>query len=200
MITLIGCVRDDVLGPRRLEALLHHHAPSVICVQAQEGLQFLFEEIDTQLQKMDHSLDFHSQLVQAMEFEYLTPLRYCKQKNIPILRIGYPDLPVHACLEIAKNFDIESTIIRLHQEFSGTTLQEHMVNISAIYKDQGTPPYSEVALMDTYVEQRLRRLQGNVVYVGSCGHIFGDYHNLSERLKDLRPKRVRLCEADWLKQ
>ena len=55
---------------------------------------------------------------------------------------------------------------------------------------------------DDRIEPKLRYLfqtaqpDDVIDYVGGVLHIFGDYRNLYERLKDLNPQRVRLVEAD----
>ena len=55
---------------------------------------------------------------------------------------------------------------------------------------------------DDKVEPKLRYLfqtaqpDDVIDYVGGTLHIFGDYGNLFERLRDLNPQRVRLVEAD----
>ncbi|NIM47182.1 MAG: hypothetical protein GTN40_03425 [Candidatus Aenigmarchaeota archaeon] len=62
-----------------------------------------------------------------------------------------------------------------------------------------------IAGRDRFTEAKLREQEGMILYVGGLFHIFGNYHspfygkgNLYERLADLKPKRLKLNEADQL--
>jgi hypothetical protein len=51
---------------------------------------------------------------------------------------------------------------------------------------------------DVVMSERLRELrqnnEGNGMHIGGVSHMFGNYHNLYERLADLSPTRYRLSE------
>ena len=51
---------------------------------------------------------------------------------------------------------------------------------------------------DEYTETKLRPLSGKVVPVAGAWRLFGNYHNLYERLRDLNPSRIMLNQADYL--
>ncbi len=172
----------------------------MVCVQAQEGLQFLYQELASQLKDVGPVTDLLSALTYALEYEYLVPQRYCEVHNVALKRIGYPDLPLHACIELAKNFHFESRLFRLYEEYGTSTFDAHKKAISALYYEHASPLFSEIQLYDGYVEQHLRKQRGDVVYIGSYGNIFGAYHNLYERFRDIGAKRIRLCEADLMMQ
>lgn len=51
---------------------------------------------------------------------------------------------------------------------------------------------------DEHAASIIRTLDGRVVHVGGLIHSFGPYHNLYDRLADLNPKRIKLCDVDDL--
>ncbi len=55
-------------------------------------------------------------------------------------------------------------------------------------------------IRDYWAELNIRkvfsRTENTMVYVGGAMHIFGDYHNLYERLSDLVPFRIKLPDMD----
>ncbi len=64
-----------------------------------------------------------------------------------------------------------------------------------------------VVQRDEHMARRIRDVwettEGGVLHVGGAYHMFGDYHNLFERLRDLKPTRYNLCEFnidDWDKK
>ncbi|QQG39438.1 MAG: hypothetical protein HYS81_03565 [Candidatus Aenigmatarchaeota archaeon] len=52
---------------------------------------------------------------------------------------------------------------------------------------------------DAFAERLLRRQRNSVVHFGGLDHIYGDYHNLFDRLTDLQPIRMKLNAADRLR-
>jgi hypothetical protein len=199
MLTLIGTVQDDIDGPKRLSSLLHQLSPGMVCVQMQEGLQLLYQEMETSRKARISTEDFLGQMLSCKEYDSLIPIQYCRENHVQFARVGYPDLPITACIEIAKNFSWDVFEHNVRQEYAFSSLKEHRETIASLYAEQTEPPSSDIWIMDTYMEHRIRdamkSTDGDVVFVGSNGHLFGTYHNLYERLSDLRPKRIRLCDV-----
>jgi hypothetical protein len=55
---------------------------------------------------------------------------------------------------------------------------------------------SEHEYRDEYAAAKIKKLKGTIVHFGGLDHMFGDYHNLYERLKPLGAKRYKLNEFE----
>lgn len=223
---LVGTCHVDLKGPQRLRKFLDFVRPSSICHEgSEETAKQLFEGrrngIEAFLQitnQSDPALKFAAMLEYAQGYEIWVPHQH-KQKNNPTANI-YP-LENHQALQDA--LECLNDLLENEDFYEVPTVQEKEITRELMSGDlRGFQKYIDASYFDSKavadfrglfetdylleerdkpMEQKIREItlndaKGTIVVVCGSGHIFGEYENLYERLRDLSPCRLRLPELD----
>lgn len=219
MLTLIGTSHLDLDGYDRLSHLLAYLKPTVIGIEeTQEDFnetsnlvkvlsnpQILENAIANASKQFPDAIhETLRQWLSSVNYENKAIAEYSAINNVPIVYCDNPQ-------ELRKvDFDseankAESTLNRGIEAFLKQTPEEARLDLRKEYSQAMYPVKDCEDLVafyqarDKHTAQILREQTGNVVYVCGLDHIFGDYHpNLFDRLTDLNPKRMKLCESDRL--
>jgi len=197
---LIGIGHYDQQGQERLEKLLLQIFPDIVSVEYNEavlpwidrlekarqspgGIQKLVDEF---CKKGTYDPENVRQYVHIINFEYFAAREYCKKWSKPLL---------------FSDFGAGSLSQRHFHEILSRPIQTTQQLIEMAYQSPVIPvPQQEVPQLlkrDEYAETKLRPLSGKVVHVAGAWHLFGNYCNLYERVRDLNPCRIMLKQADY---
>ncbi len=200
---IVGTMHIDLKGPKRLRKLLHEINPDHISV-----------EIDPITQERV--------IADPRLKEFYTTFRYPDHDTIKaILKVAGYELGVsrqfsdvnpaivHFTDDIPSDIDLVDLIIRMNHalaSFSAFTIEGFNEAVVQRAYDLRSPydnleelmSFEVISKRDIAAEEAIRNLDGRVVHVGGLAHSFGNYHNLYDRLKDLNPRRIKLCDVDDL--
>ncbi|MEK6905529.1 MAG: hypothetical protein AABX24_03955 [Nanoarchaeota archaeon] len=223
---LVGTCHVDLKGPQRLRKFLDFVRPSSICHEgSEEFAKGLFEErrygIKTFLQmanQPDPALKFAAMLEYVQGYEIWVPHQH-KQENNPTANI-YPlenqqvlqDALecLNKLLEKEDVYEMPSVLEKeITRELMNGDIRGFQKYIDTSYFDsKAVADFRSLVETDYLLEERdkpmeqkireitLNDAKGTTVVVCGSGHIFGEYKNLYERLRDLSPCRLRLPELD----
>jgi len=85
--------------------------------------------------------------------------------------------------------DIQEILDSNYLDNSLSDIQEYPELFKRLCQDR-----DEVA--EKKIRETFEATNHSMAYIGGAGHIFGEYHNLFDRLKDLNPTRMRLLDVD----
>lgn len=212
-IYLIGTDHLDVLGPKRLEKILNYIRPGVIALEATE-------EFSKKRTKEHNTTVLCANLIKAV-----LEIQYGEKADNFMQRIwllwGYEDwvtetykkdhqgtklLYLDNLTESEANaFDYDGWGVELNDVLNKSP-EEYQKETDISYDDNSVDDFTAQELQkllierDEFTETRIREVfrftVEDMVYVGGADHIFGNYHNLYERLKDLNPVRKKLRDAE----
>jgi len=202
---LIGLGHYDLQGSQRLEKLLLQIFPDIVSVeydkQAVKGINLLEKAkkspqamrafIENLCAKGNYNPENVRQIIPVLNFEYFVARDYCKKWGKPLLFSDFGDKNLSQ-----RDFDlILSRPVQATQELIERVYQNNVIPI---------PPEEVPNLMkrDEYTETKLRPLAAGrgsrkVLHVAGAWHLFGNYCNLYERVRDLNPCRIMLKQADY---
>lgn len=207
-LILIGTSHLDFKGPFRLQKLLLHIQPQTIALEidaarASEteayhdflksagGAERMFEEFRRMLP--DSHPETLRRFMYGQGFEYTTSKAFAQSRGI-LLNLC-DDLKGFFTEKIAKQMvDEVSAYIKMTPE----AVQSSVDKQYALVEEVSEIELSILVPRDVFTERQLRTLSGRVLYVCGKNHIFGNYDNLYDRLKDINPQRMRLSDADAL--
>lgn len=199
-LCLVGLGHYDLKGPERLQKLLPRISADLVSIEynpqavihlnqlerAKKSPQGMQELIDHWCRKGYPSENVR-QLIPILDFEFFVSKEYCKKWNKPLL---FSDLGDASISQRSFHYAM-SAPLPITQQQTERTYQSLILPV---------PPEEVPNLMkrDEYTETILRALSWKVVHVVGAWHLFGDYHNLYERLRDLNPTRIMLNQADYI--
>ncbi len=223
---MVGTVHIDTKGPSRLERFLNMVRPDTIGIECREPdlatvRKFLpqkeFRVLDLALYMklgMNYSSSFIAQtleLYRANGFEITVPLLY--EKNSPPSRL----LACDHYTDSDSEFRLKLKKLRIFGSLFNVSVHSHDVFIDYVRDVSDVPAdfhYGSLSYIDfenkagflglydrdEFAERKIRdaitQCQYTFVYIGGAAHMFGRYHNLYERLKDLKPHRLMLNDVD----
>ncbi|MFW6311357.1 MAG: hypothetical protein ACOC1K_03885 [Nanoarchaeota archaeon] len=219
MLTLVGLSHLDLDSYTRLSALLTHLKPSVIGI---EDTKQDFEEISNLIKISSNSKIFEKaityskkkypdanpetlkQWLSSTYGDHKAIIEYSNANFVQILHCDNPQVLEKIDFESEAN-DSKSSLNKTLDNFLRLSPNAARLDIANEYSLSKYPVNDCEELVafyqarDNFSEQILRSQTKNTVYVCGLAHIFGDYNpNLFDSLKDLQPKRIKLCEADYL--
>ncbi|MDP3698230.1 MAG: hypothetical protein Q8R47_01445 [Nanoarchaeota archaeon] len=204
-LDLVGIFHRDFKGPERLQKLLSILSPDVVSLeynpksiieldqlekykQSAEGMAALVAHF---CRKENYLPETVRQALPNLYFEYFVSKEYCKydQKQLLFSDLGDRDL---AQQNLQYAFSNSPQTIQQQTEIDYRMANQYqMIDIPA-----EQVPY--LIRRDAYTETILRPLSRKVAHLVGAWHLFGNYHNLYERLRDLNPRRIMLNQADAL--
>lgn len=198
---LIGTLHYDFRGPARLQKIFPIISPDIISVEydqqtvirldfiercklSAEGMQSLVAHF---CRSGDYNPETVRQFIPILDFEYFVAKEYCRQKQKPLI---FSDLGDPFISQQHLHYALSNPPEQLQQGIETTYQNPYFV----------VPPEMVPNLLkrDAYTETLLRSLSGRVIHLSGAAHLFGNYHNLYERLRDLNPTRIMLNQADYL--
>ena len=223
---LVGTHHLDLKGPERLEKFLGFVRPDTIGLEStvekfdrriQDHNQLSSQKLLLRLMLKDQygpeAAENVVKYLNMLGYELWVPSQF-SEKNSGV-KLAYCDEyrkeDIKAMTqEVFGNRvnDAQEVTIDFIDEIARTDFAELQKRTDSAYKDNSVAellkdPTSFKALIldrDERAEPKIRQeLSGSnhtMVYVGGAMHLFGDYNNLYERLKDLSPHRLRLTEID----
>jgi len=92
-------------------------------------------------------------------------------------------------------------IAKMDMEELQRQIDESYLDISVLGLQKDPALFKELCHdRDEFAESKIREAfsatKQSMVYIGGAAHIFGQYHNLYDRLKDLNPTRMKLMDVD----
>jgi hypothetical protein len=219
MLRLIGTSHLDLDGYDRLSDLLTYLKPSIIgieetredfyetsnLVKALSNPQILEKTlINAKKQFPEANHETLKQWLSSINYENKAITEYSTKNDVPIIycdnaqELGKVDFDSEANkAESTLNRGIEAFLRQTPKE-ARLDLRKEYAQAKYLVKDcEDLVAFYQAR--DEHTEQILRKQNGDIIYVCGLDHIFGDYHpNLFDRLTDLNPNRMKLCEADKL--
>lgn len=198
---LIGLGHYDLKGPERLQKLLQKISPDIVSVEynphtvihlniiekarkSQEGIQALIEDWR---RKGNYDSETLRQFIPILNYEYFVAKEYCNKNNKSLIFSDLGDIDIgQRWFHYTMSIPVEVTQQQIETAYHSEVITVPPVEIPNLIK------------RDVYTETILRALQGKVAHIVGAWHLFGNYHNLYERMKDLNPIRIMLHQADAL--
>jgi|SRR3989338_1716065 len=219
MLYLVGAVHSDLKGPKRLRKILDKIMPSDIAseadcentkhyLDANKKILEKFETSDDILEKRIENYSSAKEYIYCRLFEVWVPIEF-KFAN-PETRIHYlgEAQSLYSILNyLGYNFDPASFFdpdVQLNLLLDEFKLINRF-DADILYDDDSISDDPELHKLgcldvDEALEPKIRSLiknvKGDTVFIAGILHIFGDYHNLYDRLSDLTPQRIKLKDAD----
>src|SRR3989338_644893 len=225
MVTyLVGTCHIDPKGPVRLKKFLNFVRPTSIGHESSgENAKKIFEDRRKKLGAFlqmnsvaDPALKFAIMLGYIDGYELWTPYQHQQEDNPTT--IIYP-LENHQILEKASDYlqqsENNNKVLSdwetlLHEGLRTRDFKKVQNSVELAYYDSRIVENIQKNLgrtdylledRDVLMEQKIREIvtkdaQGTTVAICGVGHLFGEYHNLYERVRDLSPCRIRLPEVD----
>ncbi len=210
---LIGTVHNDFDGPRRLEKILEVLQPDQVTVEYDQNRAINYHQLQVWLktgivteEKLARVflrefsgtyLETSRRVVRVADYEYGVSLEYCQRRGI---NLHFSEELASAETEIVLK---DSQIWQYLNSFLNLPPEEAINHISQLYQkiDEEEIASSELERFalesrDKSTEKVIRALDRRVVQVSGATHVFGAYDNLYQRLQDLNPTRIKLCDAD----
>lgn len=216
-IFLVGTNHSDLNGKRRLELLLDHLLPDVLCVEGNEATPAIRKIYAERLAEACSSQPALARYLRhrTESYEVSVCRDYAKNKSIPLFYLD-PPYTEHNLTQIN---DIIKKCASKEVSLPVPTEEQHQIMVEFFYSliDMcfvigETPPHIRDWLLsplpnettgerDDYFEKIIRPLampEKRVVCVMGAAHLIDDPEGrtLYERIKDLSPKRTIVANAD----
>lgn len=216
-IFLVGTNHSDMNGKRRLELLLDHLLPDVLCVEGNEATPAIRKIYAERLAEACFSNPALVHYIQqrGKSYEVSVCCTYAQNKSIPLFYLD-PPYTEHNLTQID---DIIKKCASKEISLPVPTEEQHQIMVELIYSlltlcltIGETPPHIRDWLLsplpnettgerDDYFERIIRPLampEKRIVCVMGAAHLIDDPEGrtLYERIKDLSPKRTILANAD----
>jgi hypothetical protein len=210
-VYLIGTNHYDLNGEKRLEKLLNLYGPDVIVGEEsnltsaipEEKRALPFEELVEIFKNKKLGPDLNPETTAlfflAAAFESRVENRYSKEQGIPVIKritfSGAVEFVENTKKDLVQNgidsqFPVEYFNLRMTPEgYSRGVDRFYIEHRSALGDTLGINREKDW-------EEDIRKCEGVVVGIFGSGHVFGQHHNLYDRLSDLNVERILLCDAD----
>ena len=197
---LVGTVHVDPYGASRLKKILHKLQPGFISIEATESpstwgferqtamryhLGRMVEGKDFFLGKGISCNDIHTGLAKEVIEEAGKQIQQLEEKPISWLEHYTEGL-------YSNKYPVTPEQIERYGLFDRDSFASARIRKAYLDLDGWWYAFSSSTLGSLLGERPNRR----IIHIGGLNHIFGNYHNLYEKLKDLNPIRIKLNEAD----
>src|SRR3989344_1673517 len=207
-VTLIGTYHYDQRGRQRLTRLLDHLKPNTVTIETNPKIASRVERIAAKIDSLSgydllelgiYAITIGMDLNQVKStlriegYEYLAARDYCSKIGIPLV---FADPLLEAFLDKNKE--------RISGEVSEITKMTEADLRKAAEEFYRKPIVvsgdivDDFAKRDEATERIIRSQNGHVVHIGGLIHMYANYENLFQKLRDLSPQRMRLNTADRL--
>ncbi len=219
-VILVGDLHFDPDGPARLEKVLNHYAPDAVSLELDsedppitslDGIDFsrvlsrLTKSVVNSCSSDSDAADLLSSievsLGSAIKSETMTK-NYCLEKGIPYYEID----SVSAASEIVGSAITEDFLVDFLLTYAvpmDTLRKKISDGYSKNFTFDTTNAKNRIVVIDRdrhMAEQILKIDTGVLIHISGKAHIFGNYFNLTDRLRKagLEVEAIKLCEADNL--
>jgi len=221
---MVGYTHKDLKGPERLDKLLRSVRPDYIGVEStvegfytkvsnHEKMGILRTILLPQLIE-DFGAKGAENIISyqgMIGYESWVSANYSNEnKGVTIVACDIhraKDLHNHALKVLeANDDDVKSeqkvtNVANMDMEDFQKKLDENYIDISVLDIQKDPALFKELCLdrdenAESIIRDSFSATKQSMVYIGGGLHIFGEYHNLYDRLKDLNPTRMKLIDVD----
>src|SRR3989344_9483243 len=199
-VTLIGTFHYDPRGRQRLTRLLDHLEPNIVTIESNPKTANRVKRIAARIDSLSwyDILELGIYAMKGMDpnqvrstlriegYEYFAARDYCSKIGSPLV---FADPLLEAFLdknkerissEVSKIIKMtEADLRKAGEEFYGKPIV-----VSGDIVD-------DFAKRDEATERIIRSQNGHVVHISGLTHMYGNYENLFQKLRDLSPQRMR---------